>query len=114
LALFTEEPTRVSPSQAWQMAGDFDSWEIVDHAADLFVDAGHLDSLVPEFAADEREFIRRTAFAMIAWGAVHLKKRDDADFIALLPLIEGPTPPIRAISSKRPSIGRSGRSANAA
>jgi 3-methyladenine DNA glycosylase AlkD len=37
---------------------------------------------VPEFAADDREFVRRTAFAMIAWAAVHLKKRDDADFIA--------------------------------
>ena len=70
------------------MAAEFDSWEIVDHAADLFVDAGHLDELVPEFAADEREFVRRTAFAMIAWGSVHLKKRPDADLIALLPLIE--------------------------
>ncbi len=25
---------------------------------------------------------------MLAWAAVHLKKRDDADFIAFLPLIE--------------------------
>lgn len=88
LAFFTEEPDRVSPTQARDMAGDFSSWEIVDHASDLFVDAGHLDELVPEFAADEREFVRRTAFAMLAWGAVHLKKRDDADFIAFLPLIE--------------------------
>jgi 3-methyladenine DNA glycosylase AlkD len=88
LALFTDEPRRVSPARAREMAGDFNSWEIVDHASDLFVDAGHLDELVPEFAADEREFVRRTAFAMIAWGSVHLKKRDDADFIGLLPLVE--------------------------
>lgn len=88
LALFTDEPARVSPTQAHTMAGAFNSWEIVDHAADLFVDAGHLDDLVPEFANDEREFVRRTAFAMLAWAAVHLKKRDDADFIAFLPLIE--------------------------
>jgi 3-methyladenine DNA glycosylase AlkD len=88
LALFTEEPARVSPDQARAMSNDFNSWEIVDHASDLFVDAGHLDELVPEFAADDREFVRRTAFAMIAWAAVHLKKRDDADFIGLLPLIE--------------------------
>jgi 3-methyladenine DNA glycosylase AlkD len=88
LALFTEEPMRVTPAQAWQMADDFNSWEIVDHAADLFVDAGHLDDLVPKFAADEREFVRRTAFAMIAWASVHLKKRDDSDFIAFLPLVE--------------------------
>lgn len=88
LALFTEEPERVSPAQARDMATGFNSWEIVDTAADLFVDAGHLDELVPVFAADEREFVRRTAFAMIAWGAVHLKKRDDADFIGFLPLVE--------------------------
>tara|TARA_R110002020_G_scaffold14638_12_gene51849 strand:- start:823 stop:1572 length:750 start_codon:yes stop_codon:yes gene_type:complete len=88
LALFTDEPGRVSPAQARAMAGDFDSWEIVDTAADLFVEADHLDELVPEFAADDREFVRRTAFAMIASGAVHLKKRDDADFLRLLPLIE--------------------------
>ncbi|WP_340161118.1 DNA alkylation repair protein [uncultured Hoeflea sp.] len=88
LALFTEEPGRVSPTQARDMAHDFNSWEIVDHAADLFVDAGHLDELAPDFASDEREFVRRTAFAMLAWAAVHLKNRDDADFIAFLPLIE--------------------------
>jgi 3-methyladenine DNA glycosylase AlkD len=88
LSLFTDEPARVSPDRARTMAGDFNSWEIVDHASDLFVDAGHLDELVPEFAADDREFVRRTAFAMIAWAAVHLKKREDDDFIGLLPLIE--------------------------
>ncbi|WP_299862217.1 DNA alkylation repair protein [uncultured Hoeflea sp.] len=88
LALFTDEAARLGPDQARAMAADFKSWEIVDHAADLFVDAGHLDRLVDEFAADDREFVRRTAFAMIAWGAVHLKKRDDADFLAFLPLIE--------------------------
>ncbi|MGJ8570123.1 MAG: DNA alkylation repair protein [Hoeflea sp.] len=88
LALFTDESDRVSPTRARQMAADFNSWEIVDHAADLFVDAGHLDELVPEFAADEREFVRRSAFAMIAWAAVHLKNRDNADFSDLLPLVE--------------------------
>ncbi|MBU4530556.1 MAG: DNA alkylation repair protein [Hoeflea sp.] len=88
LALFTDEPKRVSPDQAREIAADFDSWEIVDTAADLFVEAGHLDELVPEFAADDREFVRRTAFAMIASGAVHLKTRDDADFLNFLPLIE--------------------------
>lgn len=91
LALFTDEPARVSPQQARDLAGDFNSWEIVDHAASLFVDAGHLDELTREFAADEREFVRRTAFSMIALGAIHLKKRSDADFLTFLPLIEAHT-----------------------
>lgn len=88
LALFTDVPRLLGLDQARSMVEEFDSWEIVDHAADLFVDAGHLDDLVPELAADEREFARRTAFAMIAWGAVHQKTRDDADFLRYLPLIE--------------------------
>lgn len=88
LALFTAEPDRVGAAQARAMATEFNSWEIVDTAADLFTEAGLLDELAPEFAADDREFVRRTAFAMIAWGAVHLKKRDDADFLNWLPLIE--------------------------
>lgn len=88
LALFSEEPKKVSAEQARAMAPEFNSWEIVDHAADLFCDAGLVDELIPEFAADERQFVRRTAFAMMAWGAVHLKKRPDADVIAWLPLIE--------------------------
>lgn len=88
LAAFTEERKKVSADQARRWAGDFDSWEIVDGVADLFVDAGLADQLVEKFAADEREFVRRTAFAMICWVAVHLKKRPDAEVLAYLPLIE--------------------------
>ena len=36
----------------------------------------------------DREFVRRTAFAMLAWGAVHLKKEPDSTFEGYLPLIE--------------------------
>ena len=88
LALFSDEPKKVTADQARAMAAEFNSWEIVDHSADLFCDAGLVDELIPEFAADEREFVRRTAFAMMAWGSVHLKKRPDAEIITWLPLIE--------------------------
>jgi 3-methyladenine DNA glycosylase AlkD len=87
LAAFTDEPNRVTAEQSHQWASEFDSWEIVDSVCDLFVEAGHLD-LVPEFAADERAFVRRTAFAMMAWAAVHRKKEPDATFIGWLDLIE--------------------------
>lgn len=87
LAAFTDDPKRVTREQAQQWANDFDSWEIVDSVCDLFVEAGHLD-LIPTFAEDEREFVRRTAFAMMAWAAVHRKREPDATFIAWLDLIE--------------------------
>jgi 3-methyladenine DNA glycosylase AlkD len=87
LALFTDEPKKVLREQAECYAREFDSWEIVDHGADLFCDAGLLD-LVPVFAADEHEFVRRTAFAMMAWSAVHLKKQPDATYLDWLKLVE--------------------------
>lgn len=88
LAIFTEDPKQVTARQARSWAAKFNSWEVVDHAADLFIDAGLADELIPEFAADEREFVRRTAFAMMAWGAVHLKKTPDSEILRWLPLIE--------------------------
>ncbi|MBB4195190.1 3-methyladenine DNA glycosylase AlkD [Rhizobium aethiopicum] len=87
LALYTAEPKRLTPEEAKNWAHDFDSWEIVDSAADLFVEAG-LDELIPEFAADEREFVRRAAFAMIAGAAVHRKGETDTPILSWLPLIE--------------------------
>ncbi|MGX9990082.1 DNA alkylation repair protein [Rhizobium sp. WSM1274] len=87
LALYTAEPKRLTTEEAQNWADDFNSWEIVDCAADLFVEA-RLDKLIWEFAADEREFVRRTAFAMIAGGAVHRKKDPDATILAWLPLIK--------------------------
>ena len=88
LAAFTDEKAKVTAEQARAWAADFNSWEIVDGVSDLFVAAGLGDLLVPEFAADDREFVRRTAFAMIAWTAVHEKNKPDEGVIALLPLIE--------------------------
>ncbi|PDS77337.1 DNA alkylation repair protein [Rhizobium sp. L43] len=87
LALFTAEPKRLTADDARNWGNDFNSWEIVDCAADLFVEA-RLDELVSEFAADEREFVRRTAFAMISGAAVHRKKEPDATILAWMPLIE--------------------------
>lgn len=88
LASFTEDPRLVTEAQARSWAEDFDSWEIVDHAADLFANAPDAVHLVDTFAADEREFVRRVAFAMIAWAAVHQKKAPDERFLEWLPLIE--------------------------
>ncbi|OWV83757.1 DNA alkylation repair protein [Rhizobium sp. N122] len=87
LALCTAEPKRLTAEEARNWANDFNSWEIVDCAADLFVEA-RLDELVAEFADDEREFVRRTAFAMIAGAAVHRKNEPDATILTWLPLIK--------------------------
>lgn len=88
MAAFTGEPKKITIEQCRRWAADFDSWEIVDTVSDLFARTPFWRELVEEFAKDEREFVRRTAFAMLAWGAVHLKKEPDATFVSYLPLIE--------------------------
>lgn len=88
LAAFTDEPAKVTKAQCHAWAGDFHSWEMVDGVADLFVETPFWRELVDEFAADGREFVRRAAFAMLAWAAVHRKTEPDATFAACIPLIE--------------------------
>ena len=88
LAAFTGEPKRMTADIARAWASEFNSWEIVDSVSDLFCDAGLQGELLTEFVEDEREFVRRTGFAMMAWSAVHMKKEPDPTFLAWLPLIE--------------------------
>lgn len=88
LAALTAQPQTLTLETARQWAAAFNSWEIVDSVADLFVKARLEAILIPEFAADDREFVRRTAFSMIAVAAVHLKKEPDETILAWLPLIE--------------------------
>ena len=88
IASVTADPKRFSAADARQWASSFDSWDIVDGVSDLFVDTDAWKDLIGEFAADEREFVRRTAFAMMAWSVVHRKKEPEATFLAFLPIIE--------------------------
>lgn len=88
LAGLTGDPKAITVDQCRRWAADFDSWDVVDGVSALFVDTPFWQELIAQFAADEREFVRRTAFAMLAWGAVHRKKDPDASFAAYLPLIE--------------------------
>ncbi|MBU1315661.1 MAG: DNA alkylation repair protein [Alphaproteobacteria bacterium] len=87
-AILTADPRQLTKQQVRTWAGEFNSWEVVDTAADLFTQTPFWQDLVAEFAADDREFVRRTAFAMIAGATVHNKQEPDETFIAYLPLIE--------------------------
>ena len=88
IASVTADPKRFTAEDARQWASSFDSWDIVDGVSDLFVDTDAWRDLIGEFAEDEREFVRRTAFAMMAWSVVHRKKEPEQTFLDFLPLIE--------------------------
>lgn len=88
LAAYTADPKAMAVPEARRWAADCNSWEVVDTLAGFLVAARLEQVLIPECAADEREFVRRTAFAMIATAAVHLRNEPDATILAWLPLIE--------------------------
>lgn len=88
IAAITADPKRFTAEDARAWAASFDSWDIVDGVSDLFVDCDAWRVLIDEFAEDEREFVRRTAFAMMAWSVVHRKQEPDETFLSFLPIIE--------------------------
>ena len=119
IASVTADPKRFTKADARRWAAEFDSWDIVDGVSDLFVDTDHWRELIEEFAADGREFVRRTAFAMMAWSVVHRKKEPDETFLAFLPLVETHAQDERnfvkkAVSWALRSIGKRNAKLNAA
>jgi 3-methyladenine DNA glycosylase AlkD len=119
IASVTADPKRFTKADARRWAAGFDSWDIVDGVSDLFVDTDHWRDLIEEFAADQREFVRRTAFAMMAWSVVHRKKEPDQTFRTFLPLIEAHAKDERnfvkkAVSWALRSIGKRNAELNAA
>ncbi|MCW5715552.1 MAG: DNA alkylation repair protein [Bauldia sp.] len=89
LAALIDDPMAVTPAQmdAWVVA--FDSWDLCDQACmKVFARTPHVAEKVRQWADDDREFVRRAAFALIAGYAVAAKKAPDHEFLAFLPLIE--------------------------
>jgi 3-methyladenine DNA glycosylase AlkD len=88
IASLTADPKEFTAFDARNWAAEFDSWDIVDGVSDFFVETEAWHYLILEFADDEREFVRRTAFAMMAWASVHRKSEPDTTFLGFLPIIE--------------------------
>lgn len=89
LAVFVDEPAKVTESQMEKWARDFDSWDVCDQACtDLFDQTAFGWKKAREWSARKEEFVKRGAFALMAGLAVHDKEAKDRDFVSLLPLIE--------------------------
>lgn len=89
LAAFVDDPKLVTPAQMDRGAAEFENWADCDTLCfHLFDKTPHAFAKVDQWAADEREFVRRAAFALLASVALHDKKAADAPFLERLPLIE--------------------------
>jgi 3-methyladenine DNA glycosylase AlkD len=89
LASMIGEPAKISRATMDRWAADFDSWWLCDSCSyDLFDRTPHAWPKIRKYAKDEREFVRRAAFAMIAGITIHDKAAPDEVFLEALPLIE--------------------------
>jgi 3-methyladenine DNA glycosylase AlkD len=89
LATMVAEPRKTTLELCDGWAGDFRSWDLCDQACmNLFRRTAFAHDLVERYRESDPEFVKRTAFAMIATLAVHDKKAGNEIFESYLPNIE--------------------------
>jgi 3-methyladenine DNA glycosylase AlkD len=89
MAGLVDEPAKVAARQMDAWMKDVYSWDVCDQLCNnLFVRTPHAWGKARRWATSRAEFNRRAAFALMASLAVHDKAAGDAEFLALLPLIE--------------------------
>ncbi|HXU29446.1 MAG TPA: DNA alkylation repair protein [Thermoanaerobaculia bacterium] len=93
LTSFVDEPARVTPEQMDRWTEDFDNWGICDTLCfHLFDRTPYAWDKVCEWSDRPEEFVKRTAFALLASLAGHDKKAGDERFLEGLKLIERAAP----------------------
>jgi 3-methyladenine DNA glycosylase AlkD len=89
LAALIDEPNKVTPEQMDLWAGDLDSWDLCDQAClKLFVKTPFVEDKIVQWADDDRTFVRRAGFALLAAYTVHGRNVPDDRFAAFLDLVE--------------------------
>lgn len=87
LAILTIPQAALTDERALRWLSEISSWDHCDQLTNVLARREGSDALIAPLAAEEEEFLRRAAFALIAWRAVHAKKSPDTEFLSYLPLI---------------------------
>ncbi|MFX1352000.1 MAG: DNA alkylation repair protein [Promethearchaeota archaeon] len=89
VAAMIDEPEKVTEDQMEDWVKDINSWDICDQVCmNLFEKTSLVWRKILDWSEREEEFVKRTAFALIACLAWHDKKAQDERFIALFPVIK--------------------------
>ncbi|MCX6789207.1 MAG: DNA alkylation repair protein [Candidatus Gribaldobacteria bacterium] len=88
LAGLIDAPEMVTKKQMDAWAGGFDSWDVCDQVCmNLFDKILFAFDKAKEYAQKDKEFVKRTGFALMASLAVHNKKAKDSQFAEFFPFI---------------------------
>jgi 3-methyladenine DNA glycosylase AlkD len=89
VAALVGEPEKLTDEQMEDWVKDINSWDVCDQVCmNLFDRSALAWKKIVDWSSREQEFVKRTAFSLIASLAVHDKEADDQKFIDLLPLIK--------------------------
>ena len=90
LASFVGDPAHLAAAQMDRWCAEFDNWAICDAMCfNLFDQTPHAWSKVDAWSGSKKEFIKRTAFALLWSLTVHDKTAKDERFLHGLDLIAG-------------------------
>ena len=88
LAGMVAEPDKLTGEQMEHWVSGFNSWDVCDQVCMNLFEKSPLALLkINEWSSREEEFVRRTAFSLIACIGWHDKKMEDGVFTDMLPLI---------------------------
>lgn len=88
LAAMIDEPEKLTEKQMEDWVKDINSWDVCDQVcANLFEKTSLAWKKILDWSEREEEFVKRTAFALIACLAWHDKEAEDEKFIKLFPVI---------------------------
>ena len=89
LVAFVADPAKLTPAQMEAWTKQFDNWGVCDTLCfKLYDRSPHAWSRIAPWARSRKEFVRRTAFALLASLALHDKDAKDTAFVKALPLCE--------------------------
>jgi 3-methyladenine DNA glycosylase AlkD len=89
IAALVADPRLCTESLLERWARDFASWDVVDTCCCyLFIHTAHGWKKAVEWSRRPEEFVKRAAFSLMAYLAVHDKAAPDGKFLRLLPVIE--------------------------
>ena len=89
LASMVDNPKMVTEEQLERWVKDFDSWDVCDQCCmNLFEKTKFAYQKAVEWSSNDKEFIKRTGFVLMARLAVSDKKADDKQFEPFLPIIK--------------------------
>jgi 3-methyladenine DNA glycosylase AlkD len=89
LAGLVDDPAQVTEEQMERWARQFESWDVVDGTCRyLFLCTPFAWKKTAEWSRRKEEFVKRAAFSLMAYLAVHDKNAPDAKFARLLAVIQ--------------------------